>query len=184
MRQTDELIYRASQKINSLEEFFNLGRDCLEFLRNTDFAPVNSSQYQNYMLPIVPESGTYLRPINQNLFVENAFELDSHHKNFLHLAEQLRNIKGKLDSLDEGLRQFIEEGLIIKSIYTTLQAIGCILDTSTNIQASRKNFGQCFEDFLKLFLSSWELPMMPLLKNKSPRYQQVLSCFSRRYYEH
>ena len=51
MRQTDELIYRASQKINSLEEVLNFGRDCLEFLGNTDFAPVSSSHYQNYILP-------------------------------------------------------------------------------------------------------------------------------------
>ena len=153
MKRTDELISRASQKITSLEEFLSLGRNCLDPLGNTDFAPVSSSQYQNYILPVVPESGIYLRPINQNLFVRNAFELDSHHKNLIHLTRRLRNTRGNLDSLDEGLKQFIEGGLIVKSIYTTLQAIGCVLDTSTNIQASRKNFGQRFEDFVKILLN-------------------------------
>lgn len=153
MRRTDDLIYRASQKINSLEDFFNLGRDCLEALNNLDFAPVSSSQYQNYLLPIVPGSGVYLRPINQNLFVADAFELDVHHANFIRLTKQLRNIRRNLDSLNEELKQFIEKELIVKSIYTTLQAIGCILDTSVNTQASRKNFGQRFEDFVKVLLN-------------------------------
>ena len=131
-----------------MEEFFNLGRDCLESLENVDFAPVSSSQYQNYILPIVPESGAYLRPINKNLFVTDALELDIHHANFIHLTKQLQNIKENLDSLNRELKQFIEKGYIVKSIYTTLQAIGCVLDTSIDTQASRKNFGQRFEDFV------------------------------------
>lgn len=104
MKQTDELIYRASQEIDSLEEFFNLGRDCLELLGDIDFSPVSSSQYQNYMLPIVPESGAHLRPVNQNLFVTDAYELDFHRANFIRLTEQLRNIRGNLDSLNGELQ--------------------------------------------------------------------------------
>ena len=178
MRQTDDLIYRAAQKIHSLEEFLNLGRNCLEFLGNIDFAPVSSSRYQHYILPIVPESGAYLRPINQNLFVNDAFELSSHHTNFIRLTEQLRNLRGNLDSLNGELKQFIREGLIVKSIYTTLQAIGCILDTSINIQASRKNFGQRFEDFVKVLFNQLGIANDAFaLKIKIPainRYYRVL----------
>ena len=178
MRQTDELIYRSSQKINSLEGFFDFGRDCLEFLGNIDFAPVSSSRYQNYILPIVPESGAYLRPINQSLFVNDAFELDSHHESFIRLTEQLRNMRGNLDFLNGELKQFIEEGLIVKSLYTTLQAIGCVLDTSVNIQASRKNFGQRFEDFVKILLKQLGIANDAFaLKIKVPtinRYYRVL----------
>lgn len=178
MRPTDELIYRASQEINSLEEFFNLGRDCLELLENIDFAPVSSSQYQNYMLPIVPESGTHLRPVNQDLFVTDAYELNFHCTNFIRLTEQLRNLRGNLDSLNGELQQFIEKGLIVKAIYTTLQAIGCILDTSTNTQASRKNFGQRFEDFVKVLLNQLGIANADFaLKIKIPaidRYYRVL----------
>lgn len=178
MAQTDELIYRASQKINSLEEFFNLGRDCLESLENVDFAPVSSSQYQNYILPIVPESGAYLRPINKNLFVTDALELDIHHANFIHLTKQLQNIKENLDSLNRELKQFIEKGYIVKSIYTTLQAIGCVLDTSIDTQASRKNFGQRFEDFVKALLNQLGIANDDFrLKIKIPainRYYRVL----------
>ena len=55
--------------------------------------------------------------------------------------------------LTQRLRQFTDERLITKTVYTTLQAIGCTLDRSANIQRARKNFGQRFEDFAKTILA-------------------------------
>ena len=152
MNQIDELISRASQRITSLEEFLNLVRDCLYPLEDMDFAPVTSSHYRNYTLPVSPESGRYLRPINQDLFVHDIDELNSYQTEFSRLVERLRETRGNLTYFDQELRQFIKEGLIAKVLYTTLQAIGCTLDISTNLQAARKNFGQRFEDFIKVLL--------------------------------
>jgi hypothetical protein len=154
VNQIDDLISRASQKITSLEEFLNLGKDCLSPLRDVELSAVTSRKYQNYVLPLLSKSGRYLRPINQNLFVYDVDELDLYLNAFRILTEHLRDRRGNLTAISEELRQFIEAGLAVKCIYTTLQAIGCILDMSRNAQAARKNFGQRFEDFVKVLLNS------------------------------
>ena len=70
MGQINELVTRVSQPMSSLQEFFVLGRDCLSsLLRDTDLVPVISTRYQHYVLPLLSQQNSYLRPINQNLFV-------------------------------------------------------------------------------------------------------------------
>ena len=70
-----------------------------------------------------------------------------------YLIERLRDSDGNLDALSQELRQFADGDSIVKLLYTSVQLIGCFLDLSADSQAARKNFGQRFEDFVKVLLS-------------------------------
>jgi hypothetical protein len=158
MRETNELINHACQQIQSLDDFLELGRDCLSpILEITESIPVNSSRYQHYVIPVAisvsQEEPRYLRPINESLFVRDTTEFDLYKNQFQDLIKGLRDSNGNLDSLSQELRQFADGDLIVKLLYTAVQSIGCILDLSPDSQAARKNFGQRFEDFVKVLLS-------------------------------
>ncbi len=154
MSQIDELIARASQSISSLQDFLVLGKDCLSsLLQGIDLVPVINTRYQHYVLPVLSERNTYLRPINQNLFIHDVQQFDSYQRRFQRLVAQLSEARGDPTLLSQELTQFTDEGLITKTVYTTLQAIACTLDKSANIQGARKNFGQRFENFVKTILS-------------------------------
>jgi hypothetical protein len=86
--------------------------------------------------------------------VHNVHELDSYLNELNLLVRYLREKRGNLTALHPELRQFIEAGALIKSVYTIFQAIGCTLDMSADIQAARKNFGQRFEDFVRVLLNA------------------------------
>ena len=154
MKETNELINQARQPIQSLDDFLQLGQDCLPIiLETTELIPVSSSRYQHYVIPFSEENSRYLRPINKSLFLTDNADFDSHRNQFQDLISGLRNSQGNLDSLPQDLRQFIDSDSIIKLLYTGIQSIGCILDLSPELQAARKNFGQRFEDFVKALLS-------------------------------
>jgi hypothetical protein len=154
MSQIDELITQSSQPITSLQEFLALGRDCLSsLLEGIDYMPVTSVRYQHYVLPLLSERNTYLRPINQRLFIPDVQQLGSYQRHFQNLVAKLSEARGDLTLLSQELRQFAGEELVSKTSYTTLQAIGCVLDRSASIQGARKNFGQRFEDFVRVILT-------------------------------
>ena len=158
MRETNELIHHACQEIQSLGDFLELGRDCLSpILEITEPIPVRSSKYQHYVIRVAisasQEEPRYLRPINGSLFVEDITKFDLYKNRFQDLIKRLRDSNGNLDSLPQKSRQFADGDLIVKLLYTAVQAIGGILDLSNDSQAARKNFGQRFEDFVKALLS-------------------------------
>ena len=155
MRETNELINQACHQIQSLEDFFQLGQDCLPvILKTTESISVNSSKYQHYVIPLSQEDSRYLRPINESIFIRDVAEFDLYKNRFLSLIRELRDSRGNLDSLSQELKQFTDGDLIVKLLYTAVQSIGCILDFSPNLQTARKNFGQRFEDFVKVLLST------------------------------
>lgn len=155
MRETNELINQACQQIQSLDDFLQLGQNCLPLiLETTEFISVSSSRYQHYVIPFLEEGSRHLRPINESLFVRDDADFESHRNQFQDLISELRNSRGSLDVLPQELRQFADSNSIIKLLYTTIQSIGCILDISPDSQSARKNFGQCFEDFVKALLSA------------------------------
>ena len=158
MRETNELIHQACQQIQSLDDFLELGQNCLPLvLEITESIPVSSSKYQHYVIPVVTptlqEEPHYLRPINESLFVRDMTEFGSYKNRFQNLIERLRDSDGNLDVLSQELRQFADGNSIVKLLYTSVQLIGCLLDLSADSQAARKNFGQRFEDFVKALLS-------------------------------
>ena len=158
MRETNELIHQACQEIQSLEDFLELGRDCLSpILETTESIRVSSLKYQHYVIRVaisaLQAEPRYLRPINGSLFIEDITEFDLYKNRFQELIRGLRDYSGDLNSLPQKSKQFADGDSIVKLLYTAVQAIGCILDLSHDSQAARKNFGQRFEDFVKVLLS-------------------------------
>ena len=155
MRETNELINQACHQIQSLDDFLELGQDCLPvILETTEPIAVNSSRYQHYIIPLSQEDSRYLRPINELIFIRDVAKFGVYRNRFLSLIRKLRNSHGDLDSLSQELKEFINGNSIVKLLYTAVQSIGCILDFSPNLQTARKNFGQRFEDFVKALLSA------------------------------
>ena len=154
MREASELIHQACQQIQSFNDFFQLGQDCLPVvLEVSEFIPVSSSRYQHYVIPFLQESSRYLRPINESLFMREIAEFGSRRNQFQGLIGELRDSRGNLDSLSQESREFADGDSLIRLLYTAVQLIGCILDLAPNPQTARKNFGQRFEDFVKVLLS-------------------------------
>ena len=154
MRETNELIHQACQQIQSLNDFFQLGQDCLPVvLEVTEFLSVSGSRYQHYVIPFLQESSHYLRPINESLFIRDVAQFSSRRNQFQGLIGELRDSRGNLDSLSHGSRGFADGDSIVRLLYTVVQSIGGILDLAPNPQTARKNFGQRFEDFVKVLLS-------------------------------
>lgn len=153
MRQIDELICQLSQPILSLQEFFVLSRDCLSrLLQDADMTSVTSAKYQHYVLPYVTDQSRYPRPINQTLFISDTKQLISHQSQLQNLLAELSEVRNNEASLSEQSRDFVSRGLISRTIYTTLQVMGCTLDRSPSVQGARKNFGQRFEDIVRAIL--------------------------------
>lgn len=155
MTRFEELVTLASKHIVSLEDFLTLAQESVLALMNADIemVPVSSTQYSDYVLPLLTKPRGYLRPINRSLFVDDYQELKLCHGQFQNLLAELCEKRGDLTFLPKELRRYVDEGPVGKTIYTTLQGIGCVLDTSPNVQGARKNFGQRFEDFVRIVLN-------------------------------
>ena len=154
MKEMNELIHHACQQIQSLDDFLELGQACLlPIIETTESIPVSSSRYQHYIIPVSQEGSRYLRPINEALFVRDLAEFGLYRNQFQDLIKELRDSHGNLDSLSQGLKRFADGDSIVKLLYTAVQSIGCILAFSPDSQAARKNFGQRFEDFVRVLLS-------------------------------
>lgn len=87
MRETNELIHKACQEIQSLDDFLELGRDCLSsILEISESIPVSSSRYQHYVIRVAlsasQEEPRYLRPVNGTLFLKDITEFDLYKNRF------------------------------------------------------------------------------------------------------
>jgi hypothetical protein len=90
----------------------------------------------------IDEQMKSLRPVNLELFVADTYE-----ETFTETVELLRAIRRRTAD-QETLACSRERLLISRTLYTTVQAIGCAMDLHLPPQQARKQLGSRFEDLI------------------------------------
>lgn len=127
----------------NIAEFGEIAKRVLQYLPNV---LSNSQKKNNYIIYSSEIAGTtkYIRPINQNLFLNDTNDFDT---NFKLLREIFNKIKNGAEIVD------IEKDVIDKTIYTIQQSIGAGLDLLVNPNSARKHVGNRFEELIKVIFT-------------------------------
>lgn len=142
------LIDSADKKaLESVDDYLNFANDFLHIIEyNQSKAPgiqaaIISTSNPNYMF-FQYNNDLYnkiTRPINRELFI-NA-------NSFITEAKEFKSILHNPESVAD---DYEKRNIINRVIYTTQQAIGCVLDTLNNSNKSRKLNGTHFEKLIRL----------------------------------
>ncbi len=132
------------QKKNSLQEFIELCQRILSHLPNVISGSERKGMYKIYSSNI---AGTlkYVRPINEELFIENENSFDN-------AIEPFKNILLKIRQRDLIFHKD-EKKLLDSFLYTIQQSIGVGLDLLVDPNSSRKHVGNRFEELMKCFFT-------------------------------
>lgn len=100
------------------------------------------------------------RPLNSDLFFESADEFKLAFERFVDFLVDLKKLQdGVVD--EEAKRHYLVSNEINKVIYSIQQSIGCIGDSFSNPNQSRKRIGQLFETMVKLIIQELGLTCEP-----------------------
>lgn len=175
------LLPRVLQRPDDLPAFYDLAYDCVETLASLELeqVPTNRANFQHYSLLRQMRSGVgvWLRPINRNLFIWEPQVLQDHRDLSLRLLDLIAATQGNVSNPPPDIAAFMQERGFTKAIYTVTQSIGCILDLGVEAQASRKNFGNRFEELVQALLDYLGVANSALnivLRPMGLRYQAAL----------
>lgn len=127
----------------NITEFGEIAKRVLQYLPNV---LSNAKEKNDYIIYSSEIAGTtkYIRPINQNLFLNDINDFDT---NFKQLQEIFIKIKNGAEIVD------VEKDVIDKTIYTIQQSIGAGLDLLVNPNSARKHVGNRFEELIKVIFN-------------------------------
>lgn len=137
------------QKKKTLKEFIELCKRVLHHLPNVISGSETKGLYKIYSSNI---AGTlkYVRPINKELFIEDAVI-------FNQSIEAFENIIQKIRQRDLNFHED-EKKLLDGFLYTIQQSIGVGLDLLVDPNSSRKHVGNRFEELMKCFFTEINVP--------------------------
>jgi len=139
----------------SLDDYFTICREFLLFLNNTHPTRIISPSHPNYIFYQYSEDHSYkiTRPLNIDLFIESPTDFKESFEKFLDFLTNLKKYQETVIN-QNNYEQYIESKQVDKIVYTIQQAIGCIGDSFSNSNQSRKRIGQLFEILVKLIIQS------------------------------
>lgn len=145
-----EAIYlKLTNDYDSFSELKELVEDLIYLIRDEIYFEsfVDSRKYGNYKLLKAERDArsNYLRPINNDLFIENP---EDWKEMFDRCTELIQNSSKSRSDLETEYDDFLSVNGFNKVFYTAVQSIGCGLDILGGSQASRKNLGQRFESVI------------------------------------
>ncbi len=137
----------------SLEDYRRLCGAFLDYIENTQPTRIVSPSHPNYVFFQYGQDHGHkiTRPLNSNLYLEEAVTFGSVFDRFTALLGDLREAGGG-DALDAVHAEYLASNEINRVIYTLQQSIGCIGDSFDNPNQSRKRIGQLFENLVKLVI--------------------------------
>jgi hypothetical protein len=91
------------------------------------------------------------RPLNSDLFIETADTFHIASERFISFLNDLSH-SGQAATETVAAHQYLSTNEINKVVYTCQQIIGCIGDSFTSPNQSRKRIGQLFENLVKLII--------------------------------
>ena len=137
----------------SLEDYLRLCSAFLGYAENIQPTRIISPSHLNYVFFQYGQDYGHkiTRPINSDLFLEEAATFRSAFDRFTALLGDLRDA-GTGDALGAVHEDYLASNEINRVIYTLQQSIGCIGDSFENPNQSRKRIGQLFENLVKLVI--------------------------------
>ena len=137
----------------SLEDYLRLCSAFLGYVENIQPTRILSPSHPNYVFFQYGQDYGHkiTRPLNSDLFLEQAATFRSAFDRFTALLEDLKEA-GTGDALGAVHADYLASNEINRVIYTLQQSIGCIGDSFENPNQSRKRVGQLFENLVKLII--------------------------------
>jgi hypothetical protein len=146
----------------SLEDYQRLGRTFLAFLEESQPTRIISPSHPHYIFYQYSAafSNKITRPLNSNLFIESAAIFAEAFERFANFLQDLRQHQEKI-SEQASSRAYIASNEVNQVVYTVQQSIGCIGDSFSDANQSRKRIGQLFERLVKLIIQEVGLECEP-----------------------
>ena len=144
---------RDRTAFKSLANYLTMGRAFLAFIQAEQPTRIVSPSHPNYAFYQYGGEFGYkiTRPLNTDLLVASAADLDEIFGRFMALLGDLRRHQGAARD-QVGNRQYLESRAINRLVYTLQQAIGCVSDAFADTNQSRKRAGQLFETLIRLII--------------------------------
>jgi hypothetical protein len=138
----------------SLEHYLLFCETFLEFVKREKLKFIISPTNHNYFFYQYDKKEydyKITRPLNEDLFEDSVSDFKEAFERF---AAFLLDLKRYQESAAEreGAKQYLESEEINGVIYTIQQSLGCIGDSFSNPNQSRKRVGQLFEALVKLII--------------------------------
>jgi len=134
------LIQKLQQPTYSLAEFASLARSLLVYFPNIISRSEHSKGYVIHKSEIAG-STKYVRPINEELFINDPGTFDDKYNAFNNVLTEIKN--GRRDINDD------EHFLINSTLYTIQQSIGAGFDLLSKPNSARKHVGNRFEELMR-----------------------------------
>jgi hypothetical protein len=150
-----DLQFRIQDKnyLRKLDDFYTLCDSFLAFIYHQPPTRITSPNRHHYIFYQFDQLHGYriTRPLNTNLFIDRPDQFQEEQKRFTDFLGKLANARHHAINQPD-IQTYIQSRGIHKVIYTIQQAIGCIGDSLTNTNQSRKRIGQLFEIFIRLII--------------------------------
>lgn len=147
---------------DKLIDYYAITDALLRLLQRDNPTKIVSPSQKNYMFFQYGEKygNVITRPLNADLFITAPEEFK---KAFERFGNLLNDLKAKQDSIenDPAYKTYLQSCEVNKIVYTIQQSIGCIGDSFTNSNQSRKRIGMLFEGLVKLIIKELGLECEP-----------------------
>jgi len=149
-----------------LKDYLTMAQAFLNYLQASNPTRIISPTYNNYIFYQYSKSDGYkiTRPLNSNLFIESPEELKNKFERFISFLSDLKKFQNKIIE-NKTYKGYIESREIDKVIYTLQQTIGCVGDSFSNSNQSRKRIGMLFEVLIKLIIKQLGMECEPRTVN-------------------
>lgn len=149
-------------KFNTLSDYSEIGNQFLRYIQDVQPTRIISPSSPQYIF--FQYDTTYAhritRPLNSQLFIENVVVFNQAFKRFVSFLSDLRRYEHQVIE-QKGVAEYLQTNEINKIIYTMQQSIGCIGDSFSNSNQSRKRIGQLFERLITLVIREIGLTCEP-----------------------
>jgi hypothetical protein len=147
---------------DSLEDYRVLAHAYLSYLQRVPPTRILSPARPHYIFYQYTDEHQprITRPLNTNLFFEDAATFDAAFDRFLAFLSDLARHEDRI--VDQtGIKEYLLTREIDRIIYTVQQSAGCIADASPDANQARKRIGQIFEKLVNLVMRAIGLDCEP-----------------------
>ena len=138
-----------------LDDYLEIGCAFLACVKKARPTRIISPSHSNYIFFQYGDDYGHriTRPLNTDLFIESASDLQSAFERFTAFLDDLKQRQAAVLDL-RGRKQYVESKETNRVIYTVQQAIGSIGDSFDSPNQSRKRVGQLFETLIRLVIQA------------------------------
>ena len=150
----------------TLKEYQHLCLTYVDFLARTQPTRITSPSHPNYIFyQYTADYGSKItRPLNTDLFIENAEPLSHAFNRFTRFLTDLKGHQQKAVSLPDW-KDYADTQEINQVIYTIQQTLGRVADSFESSNQARKRVGTLFEPLIKIIIREVGLVCEPRIIN-------------------